>query len=282
MSSHRTKAAKHAEIARRHAWHTRREQRGEIYFGDSKRIAEMVRLFRHRLGSEMSRIDLNQHIIAVAGVDWVSCGASLIGQRVALTLAERMALDIRTMWPADKTRAQVRQAYAARRRERDRNYRRRIRAQQMGTTKEMTKMYHDLSERRETLFTLLRGSGEWMTTREVAATVRNWTAWKCPDGSRLKRTSLLALVRRELNDLERDGRTEQRRKTTRHGRIETRHRIVEKTPKKPFERTNAQVAAPENAKSADGMPCESANKNLSAHGKIVSFHPLNTETTKNS
>jgi hypothetical protein len=279
MSSHRTKAAKHAEIARRHAWHARHAR---DYFGDSKRIAEMVRLFRHRLGGEMSRFDLNQHIIAMAGVDWVSCGASLIGQRVALTLVERMELDIRTMWPADKTRAQVRQAYAERRRERDRNYRRRIRAQQMEAAMETTRMYHDLSERREALFALLRGSGEWMTTREVAATVRNWTAWRCPDGSRLKSRSLHELVRRELNNLEREGRTEQRRKITRHGATETRHRIVENPPKSQYKTDNTQIATPENTKSADRMPSQNRNKNLSSHGKILSFHPLNTETTKNS
>jgi hypothetical protein len=274
MSSHRTKAAKHAEIARRHAWHARyaRQRRGETYFGESKRIAEMVRLFRHRLGGEMSRADLNQHIIAVAGVDWVSCGASIIGQRIALTLVERMTLDIRTMWPADKTRTQLRQAYAERRRERDRNYRRRIRAQQ----KETVKMYHDLSERQETLFALLRGSGEWMTARQMATIVRDWTAWKCPNGSRLKSTSLHRLVRRELNHLERQGRTEQSRKITRLGATEIRHRIVEKPPKSQLKTRTAEIATPENAKSADRMPCENADKNLSSHGKILSFHPLYT------
>jgi hypothetical protein len=230
----------------------------------------MVRLFRHRLGGELSRAELNQRIIAAAGNDWTTCSTWVIGQRVDLTLAERMALDIRTAWPRDKTRAEVKWAYSERKRERDRKYRRRTRAQQRGDAK----MYHDLSERQEALFALLRSNGKWLTARQMARMVRDWPAWMCPNGSRLKRTSLLHIVRRELNALSDQGMTEQARKITRFGALEIRHRIAQKPPKNQLKAISMKIDAPENAKSADTVPCENADKNLSLHEKIVSLHPL--------
>ena len=137
--------------------------------------------------------ELDRRIIAVAGDDWQSCGAWVIGRRVTLTLAERMTLGIRTMWPADKTRAAVKQAY---------------RAQaptgsgpqtpDWAQKRENARMNHDLSERQETLFALLRGNGKWMTVRQLAAAVRKWSAWKRPDGRAQKIASLRVLVRTEL------------------------------------------------------------------------------------
>ena len=141
-------------------------------------------------------------------------------------------------------------------------------------------MYHDLSVRQESLFALLQGNGRWLTPREIARMVRNWSAWRCPNRSRLKSASLHAIIRRELNALHSQGMTEQNRKITRLGALEIRHRIAQKTPKKPIENANGKVAPPENAKSADKMPCENANEKCRSTGEIVSLHPLRDATTK--
>jgi len=267
------KDAKHAEIARRYNW--QRQQSNKVT--SLLRTVEMVRLFRHRLGGELSRGELDKRIMAAAGTNWTSSSAWLIGQKISLTLAERMLLDIRTMWPSDKTRSEVKWAYAERKRERDRKYRRRTRAQKM----EATKMYHDLSERQETLFAILRGNGKWLTTRQMAGMVRDWSAWRCPNGSRLKRTSLIHIVRSELNVLHSQGMTEQNRKITRAGALETRHRIAQKPPKSQLNAVNPKIVAPKNAKSADKMPCESGERILSLHRENHVVSPLTDETTKN-
>ncbi len=274
-----TKRAKHAEIARRYGWHARQRDANSLA---SVRWAELVRLFRHRLGAELSRVELDRRIIAVAGDDWQSCGAWVIGRRVTLTLAERMTLGIRTMWPADKTRAQVKQAYAERKRQRDRDYRRRIRAQK----RENARMNHDLSERQETLFALLRGNGKWMTVRQLAAAVRKWSAWKRPDGRAQKIASLRVLVRTELDALGGQGMIEQRREITRNGLPERRVRILE-NPINPVKRQKfvcantrtGGVVAPENRGNADEMRVSNANKNVSSHGKTESLHPLSYGAT---
>ena len=123
------KRAKHAEIARRYGWHARQRDANSLA---SVRWAELVRLFRHRLGAELSRVELDRRIIAVAGDDEQSCGAWVIGRGNDVGGAHDAGIQSMPSL-ADKTRAQVKQAYAERKRQRDRDYRRRIRAQKRET-----------------------------------------------------------------------------------------------------------------------------------------------------
>ena len=59
------KDAKHAEIARRYNW--QRQQSNKVT--SLLRTVEMVRLFRHRLGGELSRGELDKRIMAAAGTN---------------------------------------------------------------------------------------------------------------------------------------------------------------------------------------------------------------------
>jgi hypothetical protein len=213
--------AKHTEIELRYAWHARRQ--GAKY--PALRRAELVRVFRGRLGGEMRRAELDRHIIAAAGDDWASCGAWTLGGRINLTLEERMGYDVRTIQASDVTRAQAREAYAARRKQRDKERKRRDRARKM----EDRKMSRDLSVRQETLFNLLQRNGHPMDVRALVTAVRNFPTWRRPDGRRLKPASLRTLVHRELDMLASQGRIrEESRKVNRHGVAERRIQAVEK------------------------------------------------------
>jgi hypothetical protein len=214
----RTKRAKHVEIERRYAWHARRQ--GAKY--PALRRAELVRVFRGRLGGEMRRAELDRHIMAATGDDWASCGARILGGRINLTLEERMQYDVRTIQASDVTRAQARAAYAALRKQRDKERKRRDRARKM----EDRNMSRDLSVRQETLFDLLQRSGHAMDVRTLATAVRNFPTWKRPDGRRLKPASLRTLVHRELDMLARQGKIRESRKVNRHGVAERRIQAV--------------------------------------------------------
>jgi hypothetical protein len=273
------KHAKHVEIARRYAWHARRQ--GAKY--PALRAAELVRVFRGRLGGEMSRAELDRHIIAAAGDDRASCGASTLGQRIHLTLEERMRYDVRTMQASDKTKREIREAYAKRKRERDRDYRRRDRVRKA----ENAKMNHDLSVRQEALWNLLHQDGKWMTVRQVAKAVRDYEAWQRPDRSRLTIASLRTLVHRELNNLARQGKIKESRKINRYGIAERYIQAVE-NPKKLHEATDIVsvntvtegVATRRGERSADEISTSCDNKNVSPYGNIESPHPSYDATTR--
>jgi hypothetical protein len=207
----RSTAAEHAEIAQRYAWKARQQPLPDRLA--AVRRAEIRRLYRHRLGNNVSRYRLDQHIVDKLGEDWESCGAVEIAHRARLTLQERMALDIRRLPAIDVTRSQAKTAYRVRRKWKDGNRKRETRTRKM----EAVAMSMDLSVRREPIVLLLKASSKQMDVMEIAEAVKNFPAWRCPDGSRMAQESRQRIVRRELDSLESDSSIRQDRKMRKLG-----------------------------------------------------------------
>jgi len=118
------------------------------------------------------------------------------------------------MFPAiDVSQDQQKAAYKSRRKWKDGNRKRKLRRQKL----EAIAMSADLSVRQESLFLLLKASGKKMGVAEIAAAVKDFVAWRCPDGSRMAHESLERIIRRELDSLESDPSIRQERKLTGHG-----------------------------------------------------------------
>jgi hypothetical protein len=200
----KSKSAKHAEIARRYAWKARQQQQPKHVRLAAIDRAQIRRLFRHRLGNHAV---LDQRIMDALGEDWQSCCSIEIAHRAGLKLQERMLLGI-TRFPAtDVPPAQAKAMYAARRREADRERKREIRRRTM----EAKAMSRDLSERQESLFYFTMASGRWMKVADIAKAVRDFAAWRRPDGSRLTEASLRTRIHEELNRLEAEGLIQQKK-----------------------------------------------------------------------
>jgi hypothetical protein len=210
-----SKAAKHAEIARRYAWNGKDKARRQTLPDRLAAVAraELWRFFHDQTGGKLSRVALEQHITAKLGEGWQSCSKVEIAHRIGLTLSKRMQLDIRRFPATDVTRDQQKAAYAARRKWKDGNRRRESRRRKM----EAISMSSDLSERKESLFLLLKASGKAMDVAEIADAVKDFAAWQCPDGSRMTRASLESRVREELDSLASDPAIRQERKPTKRG-----------------------------------------------------------------
>jgi hypothetical protein len=227
--------AKHAEIKRRYARKFQQQPLPDRLAAMGR--AEIRRLIRYRLGSKPTRFEIDQHIIARLGDDWELCLGHELANRMLqlwLTLEERMRLDIRRFPATDVSRAQQKEAYRKRRLA---NHRERARIRRASTMKtgEAAMKACDLSIRRETLLFLLKATGRWLDVPKLAEAVKEFAAWRCPDGSRLTPASLQTLIRRELDALEADGHIKQKRVVAKRGGLTKR--VAKWIPKGVFAQT---------------------------------------------
>jgi hypothetical protein len=204
-------AAKRAEIARRYDRKWKQQPLPDRLAAVGR--AEVRRFFQHETGGKLSSVALNRHIIDTLGEGWERCSKVELAHRMGLTLDKRMRLDLRRYPAIDVTPGQAKAAYRARRKWKDGNRKRELRSRKM----EAIAMSADLSLRQESLFLLLRASGKQMNVAEIAKAVKDFPAWRCPDGSRMTLESLTRNIRKELDSLEADGSIKQERRPTKYG-----------------------------------------------------------------
>jgi hypothetical protein len=198
--SRRDIAAKRREIAQRYArnYAPRPWKERIVWIMRS----EIRRLIWHR-SRPMSRFDLDQYIAGLLGPDWELCPTHDLAHRalkLQLTIAERMLLDIRQLPATDVGRHLQREAYAARRRKRQRERIRAVRARylKMG---EAIMQASDLSDRTEGLAFILKMTGKWLDTVTLAESVKDFDAWQRSDGKPMNRAARENKVREHLRVL---------------------------------------------------------------------------------
>jgi hypothetical protein len=194
-------AAKRREIARRYARKYPPRPLPDRFIAIAR--AEIGRLARHRLGGNARRADVECHIIAVLGPDWTTCAWHDLSNRVLrfqITLADRMLLGIRRFNATDVKRDQLREAYAARRRMRQRERKRELRSRylKMG---EAIMQASDLSDQTEGLAFILRMTGKWLDAATLAESVKDFDAWQRVDGTPMNRAVRENKVREYLRVL---------------------------------------------------------------------------------
>jgi hypothetical protein len=157
----------------------------------NRRRGELRRLFQHR---GMSRWQADSEIAGFG--DLTAWSADALGNRLGLTFADKIDLDIQTIRCIDKTPAEVSEFYEHRQRER----RRERQAEYARERRARIAFAANLDVRREALLEAIP-----IKPISVPQLIRNtgmWPCWTMPNGKRLTGTSLAAVIRRELDHLE--------------------------------------------------------------------------------
>jgi hypothetical protein len=199
--------SRHKEIESRYKRHSQRT-RGEVL--TNLRTSELRKIYRRRLGPELSKAQIDAAIFEAVG-NPLEYSSKELGKLIKLRFEERDLLGVRTIAAFDKTPAEVAVIKRGRKRIRDREYRRRHRAER----KARLKTTQDLTVRAEALFAAI-GPGE-KRVPGLTHDVRHHECWRSANGRRLTAKSFARTVHRELDWLKNNGWIDDRYEQGRRG-----------------------------------------------------------------
>jgi hypothetical protein len=214
----RMKRAKHAEIARRYAWHAKTQKPRIWQLRSNMRKAELRSLFRHRMGREQVDDDL---LYAVG--DPMQWNRQDLGNQLEVTFDQWKMLHLRTIAVCDDDveQAKLKDYRRMQKCEQKRNERARRAAREQRLAAN-----GDLSLREESLFDAT--DSRWRSLAELAAEIGGGDAWRETGARRrpLTGNSLRQAIKRAADRLQKLQRIEDK---TENGPRGEPHRFVRRT-----------------------------------------------------